>query len=32
MAKKTKSEIKSRIAKLRSLDISKMYLNDFYLT
>lgn len=32
MAKKTKSEIKSRIAKLRGLDISKMYLNDFYLT
>ena len=32
MAKKTKSEIKTRIAELRKLDISKMYLNDFYLT
>ena len=32
MAKKTKSEIKKRIADLRKLDISKMYMNDFYLT
>ena len=32
MAKKTKSEIKNRIAKLRNLEFSKMFQNDFYLT
>ena len=32
MAKKTKAEIKERIDGLRKLDISKMYLNDFFHT
>lgn len=32
MAKKTKAEIRDRIAGLRKLDISRMYLNDFFHT